>query len=106
MDILDAPDVKPVHAAGIELMREVAFDLLTPLSLQPLASLSPDAPPVPIHRFLFGLLAFPVAPSPIRFRDVRTHSQFARSNRFLVPVIALVRHYFCDATEMRLIFGC
>jgi serine/threonine protein kinase len=42
-------------------MREVPFDLLTPLPLHPLASLSPDAPPVPIHRFFFGLLAFPVA---------------------------------------------
>src|SRR5215467_5476883 len=61
MDILDAPDVKPVHAAGIELMREVPFDLLTPLPLHPLASLAPIAlfsetliqpgaghPPVPI----------------------------------------------------------
>ena len=90
MDILDAPDVKPVHAAGIELMREVPFDLLTPLPLHPLASLSPDAPPVPIHRFLFGLLAFPVASSPIRFRDVSPHSQFAQSNGNLIAVISLV----------------
>src|SRR5437763_13147967 len=98
MDILKAPDVEPVHAAGIELMREVAFDLLTPLPLHPLASLSSDAPPVPIHRFLFGLLAFPVAPSPIRFRDVSPHSQFAQSNRHLVAVISLVRHYFLVPT--------
>jgi hypothetical protein len=46
MDIIQAPDVKPVHAAGIELMREVTFDLLTPLPLHPFASLSADAPPV------------------------------------------------------------
>src|SRR3954447_24318836 len=105
MDILDAPDVKPVHAASIELMREVPFDLLTPLPLYPLASLSPDAPPVPIHRFLFGLLAFPLTPSPIRFRNVRPHSQFAQSNRNLVAVIPLVRHYFLDSTGMHLIFA-
>src|SRR5215471_20583795 len=89
MDILDAPDVKPIHAAGVELMREVPFDLLTPLPLHPLASLSPDAPPVPIHRFLFGLFAFPVAPSPIRFRDVSPHSQFAQSNSNRIAVIPL-----------------
>ena len=82
MDILDAADVKPVHAAGIELMCEVPFDLLTPLPLHPLASLSPDAPPVPIYRF--GLLAFPLAPSPIRFRDVSPHSQFAQANHNLM----------------------
>src|SRR5438270_11165421 len=105
MDILDAPDVKPIHAAGIELMREVPFDLLTPLPLHPLASPSPDAPPVSIHRFLFGLLAFPLAPSPIRFRDVRPHSQFAQSNRNLVAVISLVRHYFLDSTGMHLILA-
>src|SRR3954463_14496348 len=105
MDILDAPDVKPVYAAGIELMREVPFDLLTPLPLHPLASLSPDAPPVPIHRFLFGLLACPLTPSPLRFRDVRPHSQFAQSNRNLVAVISLVRHYFLDPTGMYLILA-
>ena len=86
-------------------MREVPFDLLTPLPLHPLASRSPDAPPVPIHRFLFRLPAFPVAPSPFRFRDVRPHSQFAQSNRNLVAVISLVRHYFLDSTGMHLIFA-
>src|SRR5215471_7443117 len=105
MDILDAPDVKPIHAAGIELMREVPFDLLTPLPLHPLASLSPGAPPVPIHRFLFGLLALPAAPSPIRFRDVSPHSQFAQSNSNLIAVISLIRHYFLDSTGMHLIFA-
>src|SRR3954469_1883166 len=52
MHILDATDVESVHAAGIELMREVPFDSLTPLPLHPLASFSPDAPTVTIHRFL------------------------------------------------------
>src|SRR3954470_2182923 len=103
MDILETPDVKPVHAAGIELMCEVPFDLLTPLPLHPLASLSPDAPPVPIHRFLFGLLACPLTSSPIRFRDVRPHSQFAQSGGNLIAVISLVRHYFLDSTGMHLI---
>src|SRR5215470_291173 len=106
MDILDSPDVKPVHAARIELMREIPFDLLTPLPLHPLAAISPDPPPVPIHRFLFGPLAFPVAPPPIRFRDVRPHSQFAQSNDNLIAVISLVRHYFLDSTGVHLIFTC
>jgi hypothetical protein len=29
----DTPDIEPVHAAGIELMREVAFDLFPALPL-------------------------------------------------------------------------
>src|SRR3954451_1490529 len=105
MDILEAPDVKPVHAAGIELMREVPFDLLTTLPLHPLATFSTEAPPVPIHRFLGGLLAFPVAPSPIRFRDVGPHSQLAQSNGNLIAVISLVRHYFLDSPGMHFIFA-
>src|SRR4051794_346184 len=104
MDILDAPDVKPVHAAGIELMCEVPFDLLTPLPLHPLASLSPDAPPVPIHRFLFGLLACPLTSSPTRFRDVRPPPQSPKSGGTLIVVIPFVRHYFLDPPGMHLIF--
>jgi hypothetical protein len=73
MDILNARHVEPVHAAGVELMREVTFDVLTSLPLHPLASFSSDAPPVATHRFLFRRLAFPVARSPIRFRDVSPH---------------------------------
>ena len=46
VDILEAPDIEPVHAAAIERMREVAFDLLPALPLQPFAAFSPDAPPV------------------------------------------------------------
>src|SRR3982751_716808 len=46
VDITNAPDIEPVHATGIELMREVPFDFLSALPLQPLASFSPDAPPV------------------------------------------------------------
>jgi len=60
VDIFETPDVEPVHASRIELMREVTFDFLTPLPLQPLASFSPDASPVAIYRFLCRLLAFPV----------------------------------------------
>lgn len=33
VDIPDASDIEPVHAAGIELMREVAFDSFSSLSL-------------------------------------------------------------------------
>src|SRR5262249_53640509 len=48
---------------GIELMREVAFDSFASLPLHPLASFSPDASTVTIHRLLFRRLAFPVARS-------------------------------------------
>src|SRR5215471_13211313 len=75
-------------------MREVAFDLLPALPLQSLAPFSPNAPPVAIHRFLFRLLAFPVARSPVGFRDVRPHLQFAKPDRDLVAVIPLICHYF------------
>ena len=33
VDVLDAPDIEPVHAASIELVCEVAFDLLPTLPL-------------------------------------------------------------------------
>src|SRR5215831_1925026 len=68
--IPDTLDVEPVHSTRIELMREVPFDFLAPLPLHPLAPLSPNTPPVAIHRFLFCLLAIPVARSPIWFRAV------------------------------------
>ena len=63
MDILDAPDIEPVHTTGIELMREVAFDLLPALPLEPFAAFSPDAPPVGVHGFLLRWSALPVARS-------------------------------------------
>ncbi len=49
MHIPDTPDVEPVHAPRIELMREVPFDFLAPLPLHPLAPLSPNAPPVAVN---------------------------------------------------------
>src|SRR5262249_48759831 len=105
MNILGAPDVESVHAAGIELMREVAFDSFTALPLHPLASSSPDASPVTIHRFLFCQLAFPVARSPIRFRDVSPHLQLAQADYNLVAVVSLVRHHFFHSTGMDLVFA-
>ena len=65
MDILETPDIEPVHATGIELMREVAFDLLPALPLQPLAAFSPDAPPVGVHGFLLRVPPLPLGALPV-----------------------------------------
>src|SRR5260370_3199505 len=86
-------------------MREVTFDFLSPLPLHPLASFPPDAPPVTIYRCLFRLLAFPVARSPIRFRDVSPYFQFAQADDNFVAVVSLVRHYFLYSTRMHLILA-
>ena len=59
--VLYASDIEPVHAAGIELMREVPFDPFSALPLQPLATFALNAPPVGIDRCLLRLFAVPVA---------------------------------------------
>src|SRR5271166_5473883 len=89
VDIPNAANIQPVHAAGIELMREVAFDSLPSLGLQPLASCSPDAPPVGVYRFFFGWFVFPVALSPFRFGDIRPQFHFGESPHNVIAVIAL-----------------
>src|SRR5437870_2138632 len=78
VDIPEASHIDAVHPTGIELMREVAFDSLPTLALQPLAAYTPDAPAVRVHRFLLGLLAFPIALAPLRFRDIGPQLQFGK----------------------------
>ena len=73
VNVLCASDIEPVHAAGIELMREVPFDPFSALPLQSLATFALDAPPVGIHRFLLRLFTFLVARTPFRFGDVTSH---------------------------------
>lgn len=43
--------------AGIKLMREAPFDPLSPLPLQPLATIAPN--PIGVHRFLLRRFARP-----------------------------------------------
>src|SRR6201996_1923698 len=60
VNISDPPPPQPIHTAGVELMREVAFDLFPALPLQPFAVFAPDPPPVRIYCGLPGCFAFPV----------------------------------------------
>src|SRR4051794_13967828 len=104
MNILGAPHKEPIHSAGIELMPEVAFDLLPSLALHSFAALSADAPPIAIDRFLFRRLALPVAHSAIRFRNVSPHLQCAQPDEDFVAMVPLVRNHFFHSTGVDLVF--
>jgi hypothetical protein len=71
--ILNASYVQPVQSAGIKLVREVPFDPLSPLPLQPLSAIALNAPPVAVDRCLLRRFAVPVTRATIRLRDIRSH---------------------------------
>ena len=50
--ILMSPYMQPSHPSAPVQMRTGSLQLLSSLLQQPLPSLSPDAPPIRIHRFL------------------------------------------------------
>src|SRR6202040_1122397 len=93
VNVLRSSDIEPLSAAGIELLREVPFDPLSALPLQPLATFSLDAPTVGVHGFLLRLFALPVASTPLRFGHVGPDPHLGEANRDLVAVVSLVCHH-------------
>ncbi len=93
MNILYASHIKPVQATGVKLMREVAFDSFAALSLQPLATITLNAPPVRVHGYLLSLFAMPVTRTTIRMSYVSPHVQFLQAHGNVVTVITLVRRH-------------
>ena len=73
MHVLQAPHIEPVQSAGIKLMREVPFDPLSPLPLQPLAAIALNASPIGVDRCLLRRFAVLVALATIRLRYIRSH---------------------------------
>ena len=71
--VLLASHIEPVQSSGIKLMREVPFDPLSPLPLQPLAAIALNAPPIGVDRCLLRRFAVPVALATIGLRDIRSH---------------------------------
>src|SRR6202044_1671077 len=68
--VLQASHIEPVQSAGIKLMREVPFDPLAPLPLQPLAAFSLNTSPIGVDRCLLRRFAVPVALATIGLRDI------------------------------------
>ena len=68
VNIFQTTHPEPVHAARIELVCEVSFELFPAPPLQPFAAFAPDPPPIGIDSFLLHCLAIPVAGAALRFR--------------------------------------
>jgi hypothetical protein len=71
--VLQASHIEPVQSSGSKLMREVPFDPLSPLPLQPLAAVALNAPPIGVDRCLLRRFAALVALATIGLRDIRSH---------------------------------
>src|SRR5438309_1834245 len=69
-DVRVPPQMHASHPAGFIQVGEATFQLLAALPQQPLPTLAPNPPPVPVHRRLLFLLTFPAPPSPLRLRTV------------------------------------
>ena len=87
MYVLQASHEEPVQSAGVELVREVPLDPLTPLPLQPLASFALNAAPIAKHRSLLRRFPIPVARPAIRLGNVKIVLPF----RQVQP-----SHRYCD----------
>ena len=87
----EPPYMQPSHPSAPVQMRTGSLQLLSSLPQQPLPSLSPDAPPIRIHRFLPLPVSSPASlPSP-RFAHIAAQSHRIQVHHPLRAVIPLVR---------------
>src|SRR5262245_774045 len=73
VDVVFPANPQPIHAPGVELMREVPLHALPTPTLQPLPSWTPHPPPVGVHGGLFRCFPSPVPRSPFRFGNIGPH---------------------------------
>src|SRR5207244_8950286 len=83
------PQMHAPHPARFIQVRKAPLQLLAALPQQPLPTLAPNPPPVPVHRCLLFLLPLPAPPSPLRLRAVAAYLPVRELRQHFVAVVSL-----------------
>src|SRR5271157_1356601 len=90
------------HAAGFVHVCHASFRQFTSLSLEPLAAIALDPPPVGVHLFPLLRFPFPLPRTPVRLGNVAAAGGLVQILQYASAVIPLVRHRFFDAAQVDL----
>jgi len=91
-NVVVAAQVDTSHSPGFIQVRHHSFEFLAALSLQPLAALALQPPPIAVDRGLFRRLPVPSLPAAFRFRDISSNARFSNPPHYAATVIPLVGH--------------
>src|SRR5207245_11088042 len=100
-DVAVPPEMHPTHAPGFIEMGKWPLKAFPSLSQQPLPARAANPSAIPIHGVARLEIALPLAPLPLRFRQIRADLEFFEIFQRLIAVVALIADHLLDAVALR-----